>query len=74
MQIGSTRFGMTRGNWKVVPADPFNKSYNSEDLDKSVCREAVGTLMNLMACTRPGIAFADPNLLTGQQSEELWRT
>jgi hypothetical protein len=59
------RFGMTNCNSKTVPADPFTdlmaidlQSEGSQEFDQSIYREAVGSIMYLMVCTRPYIAFA----------------
>jgi hypothetical protein len=60
------RFSMSHCNRKVVPADPFTNlnavtfgdGDNSEDFDQPIYREAVGSIMYLMVCTRPDIAYA----------------
>jgi hypothetical protein len=59
------RFGMADCNSKIVPADPFTdlmtidlQGEGSQEFDQSIYREAVGSIMYLMVCTRPDIVFA----------------
>lgn len=57
---------MAECNPKIVPADPqtnlaasgFGDGDDGEMFDSSVYREAVGSVMYLMVCTRPDIAYA----------------
>jgi hypothetical protein len=84
------RFGMADCNSKIVPADPITdlmtidlQGEDSQEFDQSIYREAVGSIMYLMVCTRPDIALAMGNWLSnaanqrwpiGAPSKELWHT
>lgn len=60
------RFKMAECNPKGLPADPFSRltlagvdgGPCSPSCDQSIYREAVGSLMFLMVCTRPDISYA----------------
>ena len=59
------KFGLSNCKTRVVPADPFSRLSKGFDSDVSTCptlmepfREAVGSLIYAVTCTRPDIAFA----------------
>ena len=56
------KFGMSYCNPKSVPCDcgssKLNNSESSKLTDPKLYREIVGSLINLMTCTRPDICYA----------------